>query len=334
MLHSANNLRNEYNDYLIIVNPAQTLKQQIKIHRFSHDAMATVFEILIAHDDERYAKQAAHEAFQIVDKLEQDLSRFIENSDISRINRLKSGEKTRVGGDTYQCLIQCVDLYAITGGYFDVSVGHLMEAWLDDSKHSLQPSTHELELSLALTGLHHLQFDDTAEEITVLHGPVHLDLGGIGKGYAVDSMSLLLQEWELRDYFIHGGRSSLLANGNQPGEDGWQVAIQPPDGVTIEPIVYMLHDEAMSSSGLEKGQHIINPYQGKPIAAKKAAWAVAASATNADALSTAFMLMPMEKIEQFIEKYKAFGGMLIEYNEKKPVVHTFGQWYAEPASAS
>ncbi|MFQ5628234.1 MAG: FAD:protein FMN transferase, partial [bacterium] len=91
-------------------------------HHFSHHAMATVFEIYIAAEDAKYAGQAALAAFNELDLLEQELSRFIESSDISRINSLLPGQSTRVGPNAFECLQICQELYTKTGGGFDITV--------------------------------------------------------------------------------------------------------------------------------------------------------------------------------------------------------------------
>ena len=92
-------------------------------HRFSHEAMATVFEVHCAHGNAQYAAQAARAAFDVVDRLEQELSRFVENSDISRINHLAAGEDARVSPWTMECLEIAWHVYDLTGGAFDASIG-------------------------------------------------------------------------------------------------------------------------------------------------------------------------------------------------------------------
>ena len=93
------------------------------VHRFSHEAMATVFEVLCVHADARYAAQAAQAAFELVDRLEQLLSRFLENSDVARVNHLAAGQGTPVGPWTMECLEIAWHLHGLTGGAFDPSVG-------------------------------------------------------------------------------------------------------------------------------------------------------------------------------------------------------------------
>ena len=85
--------------------------------------MATVFEVYAVHPDEQYAAQAAQAAFDLVDRLERELSRFLPNSDITRINHLAAGESTRVSPSTLECLVIARHMFELTGGAFDVSIG-------------------------------------------------------------------------------------------------------------------------------------------------------------------------------------------------------------------
>ena len=82
--------------------------------RFSHQAMATLFEIYCVHADASYAGQAARAAFDLVDRLEQEQSRFVANSDVSRINQLSAGQGTRVSPSTMECLEIARRMYDVT----------------------------------------------------------------------------------------------------------------------------------------------------------------------------------------------------------------------------
>src|SRR5690349_20651917 len=93
------------------------------VHRFSHDAMATVYEVYTAHADARYAAQAAQACFELLDRLERELSRFLPNSDITRINHLAAGESVRVPPSTLECLAIARQMFDLTGGAFDGSIG-------------------------------------------------------------------------------------------------------------------------------------------------------------------------------------------------------------------
>lgn len=243
--------------------------------RFSHAAMATVFEVHCVHPDARYAAQAAQAAFDRVDRLEQELSRFIENSDISRVNALGEGEATQVSPSTMECLEIAWHMRDVTGGAFDVSVG---------------------------SGLGGLQL--VPEEFTVRAnaGGVRLDLGGVGKGYAVDQMAAVLLEWEIPQALVHGGKSSVLALEAPPGQEGWPLTLSAPGSGGPVLARLLARRKAMSASGVRKRDHILDPRSGRPVRGRAAAWVAmpagdgGSPAAVADALSTAFMIQPAEAI--------------------------------------
>ncbi len=171
------------------------------VRRFSHEAMDTVFEVHAVHPDERYAAQAAQAAFDLVDRLENELSRFRSNSDITRVNHLAAGESTRVGAPTLECLVIARHLFDLTGGAFDPSIG---------------------------TGLPSLELDADDFVVRATTDGVQIDLGAIGKGYAVDLMAELLEEWGLERALVHGGFSSVLALEPPEGRDGWPLTLSDP----------------------------------------------------------------------------------------------------------
>ncbi|MGC9330187.1 MAG: FAD:protein FMN transferase, partial [Candidatus Hinthialibacter sp.] len=122
------------------------------VRRFAHEAMASVFEIYIEHNDANYAEQAAYAAFEELNRLEQELSRYVENSDISRINHAQSDKPIRIGLDAFDCLKHCQALYQKTGGAFDVSAGLLYECWIHPDKTPKQPAEEEVEYARKHTG--------------------------------------------------------------------------------------------------------------------------------------------------------------------------------------
>ena len=262
------------------------------LHRFSHFAMATVFEVFIYHNDALYAKRAATEIFIEIDRLETLLSKFIENSEISKINSLRAFESTVVDPDTYICLQECASLYQESKGLFDVSAGALINLWKDNKK----KDRREIEFLMENSGMPWLQFNDESFEITVLNDNIELDLGGYGKGYALDKAVEILNEWEIERYLLHGGTSSVRVAAAPHNLPGWPLNILHKD--KIVPVKNI----SIGASGLEKGRHIINPYSGRPVTKRMASWVFAPSAALADALSTAFMLMPKKEIEQYCRK--------------------------------
>ena len=271
--------------------------------RFAHRAMATVFEIVIVHEDLVYGEQSAHEAFREVDRLEQALSRFVENSDISRINNAAIREPVRVGIDAFECLEHCVELSAATNGACDVSIGALSDYWSSLAASGRPPAPGRLAEMREGTGM--LQIDIDAEQYAVARRSdlVSIDLGGYGKGYAVDRMADVLGDWDIDSALIHGGTSSILALGSPPEQRGWPVTLRDPSAPDRLIERFDLRHLAMSGSGLAKGGHIIDPRTAYPAAGARAAWTITRTAAAADALSTAFMIMSPDEIREYCDRH-------------------------------
>lgn len=298
--------------------------------RFSHEAMATTFEILIVHEDQRYARQAATAAFNEVDRLESELSRFLENSDIARINNLPAHQGLQLGLDAFECLRASAEMYAETNGAFDVTVGTLVKCWRHEDGSPRTPSPQELDRARLLTGTHLLELDEREHTIRLSASPVQVDLGGIGKGYAVDQVAELLREWSIETALISGGYSSVLAMEAPAGTDGWPLTLSDPADRTKILARPHLRAGALSGSGVQKGGHIISPRTGRPAEGRCAAWATAPDATTGDALSTAFMIMEPDEIEQYCVRHPNVLAMVIlrkdsDGAQKDTILH-FGRW--------
>ena len=300
-------------------------------HHFAHEAMATVFEIYITDDDERYARQGAQAAFAEVDRLELEMSRFISNSDISRLNDAVPGEIVDFGMDVFECLSRARDMYDKTSGAFDISVGALYSCWLNDDRTLRQPSDEELARACELTGLDHLKLSDEDFSAEVLTEGVQFDLGGIGKGYAAEKMAEILREWSLGQALVLAGASSVLSVSVPEGMTGWPIKLRHPGNREDVLARFELTEGAISGSGKQKGQHIIDArsVEGVPVKGRLAAWAMAPDAVAADALSTAFMMLSAEEIDHYCLANPGTAAIILPYegSEKfsRQVIQSFGQ---------
>ncbi len=298
--------------------------------RFSHEAMATTYEIIIVHEDEQYARQAAAAAFDEVDRLETELSRFIQNSDISGINSLPANKPMQLGLDSFACLQISVRIHAETGGAFDITIGSIFKCWRNKDGTLREPSSEELDFARKHTGTNLLQLDEASHTVQLLAAPVLVDLGGVGKGYAVDRVAELLREWSIDVALISGGYSSVLALDAPPGTEGWPLTLSNPDNHKQILARSRLQNRALSGSGVQKGQHIIDPRTGRPVKGKRAAWSSAPDAATADALSTAFMIMSQDEIERYCSEHPSALAMIIIENGhkegRKENIRHIGSW--------
>jgi thiamine biosynthesis lipoprotein len=254
-------------------------------YSFGHEAMTTEFEVIIAGQEFDYARQVAKAMFREIDYIERILSKYDPGSDVGQINLKAAGESVRVGIETLECLEIACRTYELSGGLFDPTIG---------------------------TGYEFLDIDH--ENFTVgwkEGGKGELNLGGIGKGYAIDHAARILEDWDVEEVVINGGTSTVLALGKE-----WELGVGGPWGEEAGITSIKLKDRALSGSGTEvKGNHIKNPKTGRPARTHIAAWAVAPTAAESDALSTAFMMMDIEKIRDLVKKRPELIAFVVNQNE-------------------
>ena len=254
-------------------------------YSFEHEAMASPFEVIVAGQEREYARQAAGAAFQEIDRMERLLSDYDAGSDIGQINLAAPGDMVRVTIETIECLEQAAGVHDASDGLFDPTVGTGFQ-WLEINREAFSVGWKK-------------------------EGKGRLDLGGIGKGYAIDKAAEVLADWDVTEAVINGGTSTVLALGRE-----WELGVGGPWGEKQGISSVKLKDKALSGSGTEvKGQHIINPKTGKPAQRHLAAWAIHPSAAFSDALSTAFMMMEEKAIKELCRANPAITVFVVKEDE-------------------
>ena len=288
-------------------------------HRFRHDAMACTFGLALVESDGVYAERAARAAWEEVDRLEQELSRFAPLSDVAGIAGLQAGAELRLGPDVYECLDLAARLCQETGGAFDVTVV--------ESGGGLPRVSREDEPLLEL--------DEMTHSIKARRAGVQVDLGGIGKGYALDCVAALLQDWRIEAGMVDAGRSTVVAWGEYAQGAGWPVEVRDPRKADKAWGAVYLRGQAFSGSGqVLHGQHIVNPRTGKPADAALAAWARAPTGALADALSTAFMVMTLEEVQLYSARHAEVSALLALPVSTRVELISFGSGYDDVKTCS
>jgi thiamine biosynthesis lipoprotein len=252
-----------------------------EIHVFNHHAMATQFQVRIAGEEKTYSAQAAQAAFAQADDLESHLSRFRANSDISQIAQLAPGETLRLSESVFACLEIAKQMELATRGAFSVTAAALNN----------QPAMPQWSL---LKERFSLRCDT---------GKPEFDPGAIGKGFALDRMAEILREWDCHSFLLVAGGSSILA-GDAPVETaGWSCGLGDDNSAQR----YWLKNCSLSGSGLAvKGRHILDPRTGRPAARTNRAWALAETAAESDALSTACMVLSEPEMNEILGEHRSW----------------------------
>ncbi|MGZ0709657.1 FAD:protein FMN transferase [Coraliomargarita sp. W4R53] len=249
-----------------------------QIHQFDHPAMKTTFSLRILTDDTKMAHDVAYAAMTLIDEIENALSRYIEGSDVFRINHMQAGQALFISDTCYNCIRLAAEAHEQTGGLFDITLGKLIEHQKNESSGDAPQLTGKLSI------------DPDRPMITCESAGRELDLGGIGKGYALDQIKRLMEDWGIESALLSAGASTQLAFGPK----AWPIQLSSDsEQQTIE-----LKNQALSASGIGiQGSHIVSPCaESASNYTFKRAWILQPSAAMADAWSTALMLIDTEQL--------------------------------------
>jgi thiamine biosynthesis lipoprotein len=277
--------------------PALPAAGQLSLVRVSRRAMATTFEIAIPYGTP-HAIDAGEAALDLIDRLEDQLTVYRDTSEVSRLNAAGSAV---VAPQLFALLQRCAALTNDTAGAFDAACGALIKCWGFYKREGRVPSEAELSDAMHRNGFRHVVLDEPSRTVRFRRAGLELNLGAIGKGYALDrAADLLRNEWGIRSALLHGGGSSVLAVGVPPTDvRGWRVAVRHPGDDTRTLGSVYLADQALGTSAAtyqyfnnngKRYGHVLDPRTGRPADGVLSASCVANSAADADALSTAFFV--------------------------------------------
>jgi len=285
----------------------------------ARQAMATRFELVLHGSDESVLRAAGEEALDEIARVEDELSYFRPTSQVFRINQEAAHGPVRVAPGLFRLLQQARQLSAESGNSFDITVAPLMRCWGLYTREGRVPEPGELAAARAKTGMNLVDLDDARSTVRFTREGVQLDLGSIGKGYAVERAGELLREAGVTSALLHGGTSTVLAIGTPPDKDGWMIALEHPanvkgsqehTGVLVLPLAKVsLRDESLSVSAVwgksftaadRSYGHVIDPRTGQPTEGALLSAVVLPSATESDALSTMLLTLGPEGFEQVL----------------------------------
>ena len=300
-------------------------------------AMACQFELYFNGGQYSNSMQAGLEALDRIEQLEEQLSVYRDQSEISHINRVAAFAPVVVEAGLFELLAQAMKINQETGGAFDVTASPLSRAWGFFRRAGQVPTAEELEKARSLVGSQFVALDPECRSVKFDKPGIELSLNSIGKGYALDRAADLLHCQDVSDFMFHGGQSSVLAAGAHAAtpELGWTIGLQHPLRPELRLAEFFLRDEALATSGTGRQHfhhlgrrygHILDPRSGLPAEGVYSSTVIARTAAEADALSTAFYVLGPHFAQPYCQSHAGVGMLIVTPGEKQGTiaVHAFG----------
>ncbi len=319
--------------------PALAPPPDAALVRLGWRAMATGWEIAVpvGRAGGRDAPQtplrdplpAGRDAFALLDRLEDQLTVYRDASEVSRLNRSAPTRAVRVEQRLFALLKLAGELHAATGGAFDAATGRLIKAWGFFKGPKRVPGPEELAAAMNASGWHQVSLDEAARTVR-FSAPVEINLGSVGKGYALDRLAeRLFSRWKIHAALLHGGSSSVYARGCPHGAGwGWAIDIRQPWHHQRRLARVRLLNRAMGTSAAtfqhleHEGRrlgHVLDPRTGWPASGVASASALAPTAAEADALSTAFFVGGVALAERICRDRQDIGAVILPDGADTPL---------------
>jgi len=216
----------------------------------SAEAMGSTYTIDLYGTDRIRMEDAADSAFDEARRIDQQLSNYKPDSELSQVNRRAAQEPVEVSQEFFDLIARCLEYSRQSEGAFDITVGPLMRVWGFYKGSGHLPHRAEVQAALTRVGYRHVRLDPAAQTVRFLRPGVELDPGGIGKGYAVDRMADVLRRKGFSTALIAGSGSSIYGMGAPPHEPkGWRVEIKNPWDTSKIAAEIFLKDMSLSTSG-------------------------------------------------------------------------------------
>lgn len=298
-------------------------------YKFTQPAMGTIFNVTIYGAEEEAARAASRKAFETLHGIESELSRFREDSELSKVNLHPAGEH-KISGHFADCLKQAVAIGDLTDGYFDITFLPLYKAWDWRNNPSSEPSRETLETLLSRVGYKKIKLDAKNSTVSLLHGMM-LDLGGVAKGYAVGEMAKILSASGVSDAIVNGGGDLVIT-----AKRAYVIGVQDPfaakRGELLGKILVQGPAAVFTSGDYEqfavingrKYGHIIDPHTGYPASGLKSATIIDSDPYRAPGISAGVIAMGGVRAKEFIEKNN-IAALLIDESGEVYLSKRFGE---------
>ncbi len=280
--------------------------------------MGTLVEISVIGRNADEVEAAINDAFGEMERIEGLMSTRIFGSDVSRINRWAGIKPVRVSADVLKVIRRAEEISRASSGYFDISVGALLDLWGFEGNEGQLPERDEVSEALHAVDYRSIHVNEEASTVELKVKGMGIDLGGIAKGYAVDRAFELLTSRGYRNMIVNAGGDMRV--GGKKAEGPWVIGIQDPrDRHRIMATIEASEISVATSGDYERYferdgkryHHLLNPYKGFPARRCRSVTILAEDALSADALATAVFVMGPKRGLGLIEAMEGVEGLII-----------------------
>ena len=309
--------------------PLEQLYQGVDNH-----LMNTRVEVWVVTADGEKARAAIREALGEIRRIERLMSKYDEQSEVSRLNKSAS---LKVSPDTFRCIDLAVQTCRATDGAFDATVAPVLDVWRRAAKRQRMPRPSELELACHLVGsVRKLRLDPLTKRVSFAYAGMKLDLGGIAKGYAVDRAIDKLRLKGIKSGYVNAGGDIYFLGRNLSGKP-WAVKIFNPFEEDGEPPLdrMALADSACVTSGHynrftqignRRISHIVDPRTGQPVSETASVTVIAPTAAQADALATAMSVMKPDESIKLAQSMAGVEVFIVTGGKEKGKIYKSARW--------
>jgi thiamine biosynthesis lipoprotein len=282
--------------------------------------MGTMFRIKLYAKDQAQAQEAFRAAFNRISHLDETLSDYQPNSELSCLSQSAVRHPVRVSDDLYRVIESSENLSSETGGAFDITLGPLTHLWRLARKRNQLPDAADIQKAKAHCGFRKLHLDKKNQTIELDDAGMLLDVGGIAKGYAADEALAVLQSTGILSALVAASGDLVFSN-PPPGEQGWKIGIDSLDDAHAPfTRVMVLANAAVSTSGSSEQHldvsgirysHIVDPETGFGITKSITATVIAPRGINADSMATAVTVLGVTRGLAFIGRHPGVMAVIV-----------------------
>ena len=281
--------------------------------------MGTIVEITIAHDDEERARDAMEAVFAELERIDALLSTYRPDSEVSRMNGSAFVEPVPVSVELFRLLSRSLEIGRLSNGAFDVTIGRLVDLWQLDEGGSI-PDRESIDVLLPAVGYEKISINEDDRSVRFLSDGVQVDLGAIGKGYAVDRAVDLLVDRGIKSAIVDAGGDLRLV-GSRPGKDYWRIGVRHPREASRLLVGLDLADTAVVTSGDyerffmiddKRYHHLLDRRTGYPAKGCQSVTVIAPLTADADAYATAAFVLGPEKGIELLRETGGVEGIIVD----------------------